>query len=96
MLQTAAGHVLHVRQPVAEGPACVALVERSSTVGLESSWWLGTSRGPIPLQEGSGRALVLRSTAVLPVCFGKVAQSSQQRSGVLALGHLCGLGPAFL
>lgn len=45
MLQTAAGHVLRFRQPVAESPACVVLVERSSVVGLESSGWSGDLSG---------------------------------------------------
>ena len=97
MLQTAAGHVLRFRQPVAEGPACVVLVERSSVVGLESSGWSGDLSGdPSHCRRAAGRAPVLHSTALLPVSFCRVARSSRQRREVLVLGHLHGLGPAFL
>lgn len=53
MLQTAAGHMLRFRQPVAEGPAWVVLGEKSSVVGLESQQVVeGPLWGPIPLWEG--------------------------------------------
>lgn len=64
MPRNAAGHVLHFRQPVAEGPACVVLVERSSVVGLESSGWSGGLSGdPSHCRKAAGG--LLSSTALL-------------------------------
>jgi len=85
VLRGAAAHALRVGRPNAGGPACVVLGDSGLVVGLESHQWSGDLAGDA---SHCGRA------PVPPQCCC-AAWSSRQRRGVLALGHLHGLGPAF-
>lgn len=82
MLQTAAGHILHGRQPIAEGPACVVLVEGSPVVGLKSSRWLEDLSGdPSHCRRAVGGLLCSTALLCCPFLFAGWPSSSQQRRG---------------